>query len=149
MATPQVITYAYIRGRWYAFPDTNSAREGVVKYNGNYQSIRLSRPVGAIIDEESLVNKNFWPASLANAPGVTGSALINPPYNPIQGPTVVTPTVTETATTEEPVSTVSSTPVVAQRVDNDTSQPTPDYYGGPKRTTGNEFLQELLLEWRM
>ena len=139
MATPQVITYAYIRGRWYAFPDTNSAREGVVKYNGNYQSIRLSRPVGAIIDEESLVNKNFWPASLANAPGVTGSALINPPYNPIQGPTVVTPTVTETATTEEPVSTVS-TPVVAQRVDNDTSQPTPDYYGGPKRTTGKEFL---------
>ena len=29
---------------------------------------------------------------------------------------------------------------MAQRVDNDTRQPTPDYYGGPKRTTGSEFL---------
>ena len=134
---PQVITYAYIRGRWYAFPDTNSAREGVVKYNGNYQSIRLSRPVGAIIDEETLVNKNFWPSSLANAPGVTGSDLINPPYNPIQGPTPVTPVV------ETPVTTDSNGTTLAQSSSGNgggNGGGATDYYGGPKRTTGNEFL---------
>ena len=71
---PQVITYAYIRGRWYAFPDINTAKEGVLKYNGNYQSIRTSRPVGAIIDEETLSNKVYWPFNLADAQGVTGDA---------------------------------------------------------------------------
>ena len=35
MATPAVLTYVYIRGKWYAFPDTDAAREAVVKYNGN------------------------------------------------------------------------------------------------------------------
>ena len=139
MATPAVITYAYIRGRWYAFPDTNSAREGVVKYNGNYQSIRLSRPVGAIIDEESLVNKNFWPASLANAPGVTGSALINPPFNPVQGPTPVTPTVTPNVTTTTSAPTVTSSASRSTGGGGGGEQGV-DYYGGPKRTTGNEFL---------
>ena len=50
MATPNVITYAYIRGRWYAFPDSASAYDGVERYNGNAQSLRYSKPVGAIID---------------------------------------------------------------------------------------------------
>ena len=138
MAQPQVITYAYIRGRWYAFPDVNSAREGVVKYNGNYQSIRTSRPMGAVIDEETLLNKNFWPPSLANAPGVTGSALINPPYNPIQGATPVTP-----VTPETPVTTTTSSPRVTSSASRSTGgdgEQATDYYGGPKRTTGKEFL---------
>ena len=141
MAQPQVITYAYIRGRWYAFPDVNSAREGVVKYNGNYQSIRTSRPMGAVIDEETLLNKNFWPPSLANAPGVTGSALINPPYNPIQGATPVTPVTPVTA--ETPVTTTTSSPRVTSSASRSTGgdgEQATDYYGGPKRTTGKEFL---------
>ena len=145
MATPQVITYGYIRGRWYAFPDTNSAREAVVKYNGNYQSIRLSRPVGAVIDEETLVNRSFWPPSLANAPGVTGSALINPPYNPIQGPTPVTPEVEETVTetvVETPNITTSSAP---KKSGNGGEQGT-DYYGGPKRTTGKYLAGTKILQ---
>jgi hypothetical protein len=141
---PQVITYAYIRGRWYAFPDTNSAREGVLKYNGNYQSIRLSRPVGAVIDEETLVNKNFWPPSLANAPGVTGSALINPPYNPIQGPTPVTPVVETPVTTTTPAST-SSAPQSTGGGGGGGSQGT-DYYGGPKRTTGKYIAGTKILQ---
>jgi len=83
MATPNVITYAFIRGRWYAFPDSASAYDGVAKYGGNNKSLRYSKPVGAIIDETTLINTGFWPDTLADAPGVTGDALINPPYNPI------------------------------------------------------------------
>jgi len=83
MATPAVITYGYIRGRWYAFPDSTSAYEGVTRYNGNTQSLRYSKPVGAIIDDKTLMNQGFWPDTLADAPGVTGDALVSPPYNPI------------------------------------------------------------------
>ena len=61
MATPNVITYAYIRGRWYAFPDSASAYDGVARYNGNAQSLRYSKPVGAIIDEVTLMDSGFWP----------------------------------------------------------------------------------------
>jgi len=83
MATPAVITYGYIRGRWYAFTDSTSAYEGVTRYKGNPQSLRYSKPVGAIIDDTTLINKGFWPGTLADAPGVTGDALVSPPYNPI------------------------------------------------------------------
>jgi len=83
MATPTVITYAYIRGRWYAFADSDSAYAGVTKYNGNPRSLRYSKPVGAIIDDTTLINQGFWPDTLADAPGVTGDALVSPPYNPI------------------------------------------------------------------
>jgi hypothetical protein len=83
MAIPNVITYGYIRGRWYAFPDSTSAYEGVTRYNGNTQSLRYSKPVGAIIDDKTLINTGFWPDTLADAPGVTGDALVEPPYNPI------------------------------------------------------------------
>ena len=106
MATPNVITYAYIRGRWYAFPDSASAYDGVAKYGGNAQSLRYSKPVGAIIDDTTLINRGFWPDTLADAEGVTGDALVNPPYNPIfnTSPIVTeTPDTTTTATTETPV----------------------------------------------
>ena len=83
MAISNVITYGYIRGRWYAFTDSTSAYEGVTKYGGNAQSLRYSKPVGAIIDDTTLINQGFWPDTLADAPGVTGSALVEPPYNPI------------------------------------------------------------------
>jgi len=83
MATPAVITYGYIRGRWYAFADSTSAYEGVTKYKGNARSLRHSKPVGAIIDDTTLINQGFWPDTLADAPGVTGDALVEPPYNPI------------------------------------------------------------------
>ena len=127
---PQVITYAYIRGRWYAFPDIATAREGVQQYNGNVQSIRTSRPVGAIIDEETLSNRVYWPANLANAPGVTGDALINPPYNPIQGQEVITP--------ETPVVTPSGTsvPAPAPASSGGGGNGGTDYYTGLKRKTG-------------
>ena len=83
MATTNVITYGYIRGRWYAFADSNSAYEGVTRYKGNAQSLRHSKPVGAIIDDTTLINQGFWPDSIVDAPGVTGDALVSPPYNPI------------------------------------------------------------------
>ena len=83
MFTQNVITYAYIRGRWYAFADSDSAYAGVTKYNGNVRSLRYSKPVGAIIDDTTLINQGFWPDTLADAPGVTGDALVEPPYNPI------------------------------------------------------------------
>ena len=92
MAIPNVITYAYIRGRWYAFADSDSAYAGVTKYNGNTQSLRHSKPVGAIIDDTTLINQGFWPDTLADAPGVTGNALVEPPYNPITRTNVQTPT---------------------------------------------------------
>ena len=83
MAIPAVITYGYIRGRWCAFADSTSAYEGVTKYGGNARSLRHSKPVGAIIDDQTLINQGFWPDTLADAPGVTGDALVEPPYNPI------------------------------------------------------------------
>ena len=92
MAIPAVITYGYIRGRWYAFADSDSAYAGVTKYKGNAQSLRHSKPVGAIIDDTTLINQGFWPDALADAPGVTGDALVSPPYNPITR-TVTTKTV--------------------------------------------------------
>ena len=108
MATPNVITYAYIRGRWYAFPDASSAYDGVARYGGNVQSLRYSKPVGAIIDDTTLINRGFWPDTLADAPGVTGDALVNPPYNPIFRATDVAP-----ETPEETV--VDTTTVVDQQ----------------------------------
>ena len=92
MATPAVITYGYIRGRWYAFADSDSAYAGVTKYGGNQQSLRHSKPVGAIIDDTTLINQGFWPDTLADAEGVTGDALVEPPYNPITRTDVETPT---------------------------------------------------------
>jgi len=130
---PQVITYAYIRGRWYAFPDINTAKEGVLKYNGNYQSIRTSRPVGAIIDEETLSNKVYWPFNLADAPGVTGDALINPLYNPIQGPDIITPEIT--VETPAPTSPAVTPPDVTPPAPSGNGGGT-DYYTGPKRESG-------------
>ena len=92
MATPAVITYGYIRGRWYAFADSDSAYAGITKYGGNQQSLRYSKPVGAIIDDTTLINQGFWPDTLADAEGVTGDALVEPPYNPITRTSVETPT---------------------------------------------------------
>ena len=99
MAIPNVITYAYIRGRWYAFADSDSAYAGVTKYNGNAQSLRHSKPVGAIIDDTTLINQGFWPDTINDAPGVSGSALVEPPYNPIKGAGVntITPDGTNTS----------------------------------------------------
>ena len=100
MATPNVITYAYIRGRWYAFPDSASAYDGVARYNGNPQSLRYSKPVGAIIDEVTLMDSGFWPDVLLDAEGVTGDALVNPPYNPIFNAAPIVPeTPADTTTT--------------------------------------------------
>ena len=107
MAIPAVLTYVYIRGKWYAFPDTDAAREAVVKYNGNIESLRSSKPIGVLIDDRTFIRRprSFWPNVLADAQGVTGNALLNPPVNPIQGPVPVTP---------DPVVTpvVTPTPVV-------------------------------------
>ena len=100
MPIPTVITYAYIRGRWYAFADSDSAYAGVTKYNGNAQSLRHSKPVGAIIDDTTLINQGFWPDSIADAPGVTGSALVEPPYNPITGTGTGDPITPGTTTTD-------------------------------------------------
>jgi len=99
MAT-NVITYAYIRGRWYAFADSDSAYQGVNKYGGNIKSLRYSKPVGAIIDDTTLINQGFWPDALADAPGVTGDALINPPYNPIFRANIEVNTPADTTTTD-------------------------------------------------
>ena len=117
MAIPAVITYAYIRGKWYAFSDQASAQEGVTRYQGNIQSLRTSKPVGVLVDDRTFVRRptSYWPDTLADAPGVTGDALINPPVNPIQGPTVVTPAVTPTVTSDvAPVVTPTVTATAAQ-----------------------------------
>ena len=93
MATPAVITYAYIRGKWYAFTDQESARAGVTRYGGNIKSLRTSKPVGVLVDNRTFVRRpaSYWPPTLANAPGITGDALINPPVNPIHRIAPVTP----------------------------------------------------------
>jgi hypothetical protein len=104
MATPAVITYAYIRGKWYAFTDQASAKVGVTRYQGNIQSLRTSKPVGVIVDDRTFVRRpaSYWPATLANAPGVTGDALINPQVNPIHRPVPVTPDPVVTPTPPAP-----------------------------------------------
>jgi hypothetical protein len=93
MAIPTVITYVYIRGKWYAFSDTNSAREAAVKYKGNLESLRTSKPVGVLVDERTFIRRprSFWPNVLSDAPGVIGNALTNPQVNPIHRPVPVTP----------------------------------------------------------
>ena len=132
MAIPNVITYAYIRGRWYAFADSDSAYAGVTKYNGNAQSLRHSKPVGAIIDDTTLINQGFWPDSIADAPGVTGSALVEPPYNPI----------TRTGT-GDPI-TPSGSPSGGGGGGGGGGGS--DYYGGPKRTTGEYISGTNILQ---
>lgn len=93
MATPEVLTYVYIRGKWYAFPNPNSAREGAIKYKGNIESLRTSKPIGVLVDDRTFIRRprSFWPNILSDAEGVIGDALLNPPVNPIQGPVPVTP----------------------------------------------------------
>ena len=82
-----LVNYAFIRGKWYSFPDTQTAQQAIQKYNGNVNSIRTRKPVGVIIDETLLnLNINQWPDAVADAVGVVGDALVNPPYNPIIGP---------------------------------------------------------------
>jgi hypothetical protein len=89
-----LINYAFIRGKWYSFIDAPTAQQAIQKYSGNVDSIRTSKPVGVLIDETLLnINMNQWPDAVADAAGVTGDALINPPVNPITGPvTEVAPT---------------------------------------------------------
>ena len=90
MAQPNVITYAYIRGRWYAFPNPNSAYQGVTKYNGNQNSLRYSRPIGVLIDDNTLAgDSSYWPDTVADAQGVTGAALTDPQVNPIYGSSTI------------------------------------------------------------
>ena len=94
-----LINYVFIRGKWYSLPDSITAQQAIQKYNGNTNSIRTSKPVGVLIDETLLnIDMNQWPDAVADAVGVTGDALINPPVNPIIGPVTEeaaqTPTVT-------------------------------------------------------
>jgi len=107
MAIPAVITYAYIRGKWYAFSDQASAREGATRYQGNIRSLRTSKPVGVLVDDRTFIRRprSFWPQTLVDVPGVTGDALINPPYNPITRAvpeTPITPVVTPTTVAQAP-----------------------------------------------
>ena len=101
-----LINYAFIRGKWYSFPDESTAQQALQKYSGNPNSVRTSKPVGVLIDETLLnLDMNQWPDAVADAQGVIGDALINPPYNPIQGPPVTvaqTPTVTPSAAVSSP-----------------------------------------------
>jgi len=107
-----LINYAFIRGKWYSFADPNTAQQAIQKYNGNANSIRTRKPAGVLIDESLLnLNINQWPNAVADAVGVTGDALINPPYNPIIGP--VTEEVAQTpAVTPSAVVSSSPAPVV-------------------------------------
>jgi hypothetical protein len=83
--TQQVISYAYIQGRWYSFPSPFAAKLAVQRYNGNMESVRTERPTGVNIDT-SLgwdLEGGKLPETILPAPGVTGDALWNPPLNPI------------------------------------------------------------------
>ena len=102
-----LINYAFIRGKWYSLPDPTTAQQAIQKYNGNVNSIRTRKPAGVLIDESLLnLNINQWPNAVADAVGVTGDALINPPYNPIIGPVTEevaqTPAVTPSAVVSSP-----------------------------------------------
>lgn len=102
-----LINYAFIRGKWYSLPDPTTAQQAIQKYNGNVNSIRTRKPAGVLIDESLLnLNINQWPNAVADAVGVTGDALINPPYNPIIGPATEevaqTPAVTPSAVVSSP-----------------------------------------------
>jgi len=82
-----LINYAFIRGKWYSFSDTPTARQAIQKYNGNVDSVRTRKPVNVLIDETLLnIDIGLWPNAISDAVGVTGDALINPPVNPIIGP---------------------------------------------------------------
>lgn len=89
--TQQVISFAYIQGRWYSFPSPFAAKIAVQRYNGNMESVRTERPTGVNIDT-SLgfdLENGVLPDTIAPAPGVTGDALWNPPINPINRATTV------------------------------------------------------------
>ena len=91
--TQQVISYAYIQGRWYSFPSPFAAKLAVQRYNGNMESVRTERPTGVNIDT-SLgwdLEGGQLPETILPAPGVTGDALWNPPLNPIIRKTPVDP----------------------------------------------------------
>ena len=82
-----LINYAFIRGKWYSFSDTPTAQQAIQKYNGNVDSVRTRKPVNVLVDETLLnIDISQWPNVIADAVGVTGDALINPPVNPIIGP---------------------------------------------------------------
>jgi len=83
--TQQVITFAYIQGKWYSFPNPAAARAAVEKYNGNMQSVRSQKPTGVNIDTSLGWNLEggVLPETILPAPGVTGDALFTPPLNPI------------------------------------------------------------------
>jgi len=83
--TQQVISYAYIQGRWYSFPSPFAAKLAVQRYNGNMESVRTERPTGVNIDTSLGWNLEGGklPETILPAPGVTGDALWNPPLNPI------------------------------------------------------------------
>ena len=102
-----LINYVFIRGKWYSLSDTPTAQQAIQKYNGNADSVRTSKPVGVLIDETLLnLNINQWPDAVADAPGVIGDALINPPFNPITGSVTEeaaqTPAVTPPAVVSSP-----------------------------------------------
>jgi hypothetical protein len=103
-----LINYAFIRGKWYSFSDKSTAEQAIQQYNGNDQSIRTRKPVGVLIDE-TLLNIDIaqWPNAVADAAGVTGDALINPPVNTITGPPV-TVAQTSVVTPNAPVVSASS-----------------------------------------
>ena len=83
--TQQVITFAYIQGKWYSFPNPAAARAAIEKYSGNMQSLRSEKPTGVNIDTSLGWNLEggVLPETILPAPGVTGDSLFNPPLNPI------------------------------------------------------------------
>jgi len=83
--TAQVITFAYIQGKWYSFPNPAAARAAVEKYSGNMQSLRSEKPTGVNIDTSLGWNLEggVLPETILPAAGVTGDALFTPPLNPI------------------------------------------------------------------
>ena len=94
--TQQVITFAYIQGKWYSFPNPAAARAAIEKYSGNMQSLRSEKPTGVNIDTSLGWNLEggVLPETILPAPGVTGDSLFNPPLNPIirSGETNTVPT---------------------------------------------------------
>ena len=110
-----LVNYAFIRGKWYSFPNKQTAQQAIQKYNGNVNSIRTRKPVGVLIDETLLnLNMNQWPDVVVDAPGVTGDALVNPPVNVITRAQeeVETPVVTPPVDTPSPSGPSPKQPVV-------------------------------------